>query len=105
MTAERLEGGDGAAMRRGELVRLRERRLAGQLLQHLALLRPAQVERVEEPGDLVVVLVDELDAVEPVVDLVEDGFRRQSPAPHTGDLDPGRDREPGESKHRKRPQE
>ena len=74
----------------GELVRLRERRLPRQLLEHLPLLRAAQVERVEEPRDLVVTLVDELDPVEPVVDLVEDGFAgclRRTPA----SLDRGRD--------------
>ena len=60
-------------MRGEELVRLRERCLPRQLLEHLALLRAVQVERVEELRDLVVTLVDDLDAVEPGVDVVEDG--------------------------------
>ena len=73
MAAEGLQRRDRTAVRGGELVRLRERRLPRQLLEHLALLRPVQVERVEELRDLVVTLVDELDPVEPGVHLVEDG--------------------------------
>ena len=75
MPAERLERGDRAPVRVEEIVRAGDRPVAGQLVEHLALLRPAQVERVEEARDLVLVRIDDLDAVEPAVDLIEDGPR------------------------------
>jgi hypothetical protein len=78
VAAERLERGDGPAVGGGKLVGPRQRRLPSQLGEHLALLRAVQVERVEELRDLVVALVaalvDDLEPVEPGIDVVEDGL-------------------------------
>jgi len=72
VAAECLERCDGPAVGGGEVVGLRERLLPGEFLEHLALLRPMQVEGVEEPRDLVVALVDDLHTVEPGIDVVEE---------------------------------
>jgi len=84
VTRERLEGLDGVPVRRQERIRARERSRTGQLSEHLALPRAADLDVVEEARDGCVVLAQEAQAFDRVVELLEVG----SPARHGRTVSP-----------------